>query len=209
GRRSTPCCRAPLGGGGLGGRPPTATVALGGTQQFGAFLFDQPTGNVTWSTTGGTVDGSGRFTAGSQPGSVEVRATSTVDQSVAKSAVTVSSSATTTTVPSTSTSTTLPMATGTATVNVNEAPVAERQFVVAGALTCSIIDTSGGGSDASASWGGATMFFGSSTCPGAEYELHDVGGSFFTMFSPVGGQLTIGGIQVTSPAGGCFTSSGT
>src|SRR5262249_11272030 len=86
-------------------RPPTATVALGGTQQFGAFLFDQPTGNVTWSTTGGTVDGAGRFTAGSQPGRFEGRATSTVDQSVAKATVTVGNGATTTTFSSTTTTT--------------------------------------------------------------------------------------------------------
>ncbi|HXJ34199.1 MAG TPA: Ig-like domain-containing protein [Candidatus Eisenbacteria bacterium] len=189
-------------------RPPTATVAPGGTQQFGAFLFDQPTTNITWSATGGTVDATGRFTAGSQSGSFKVRATSTVDQNVATAEVTIGS-ATTTTVPSTTTSTTLPVPTGTATFNVNLPPGSDPMFVVAGTFNVSISHTSGGGFDASASWPGATMFFGSSTgCPGAEYGLHDVGGSHFTMVSPVVGQLTIGGIQVTSPPGGCFTSSG-
>jgi len=189
-------------------RPPTITVAPGFTQQFGAFLFDQPTTAVTWSATGGTVDATGRFTAGSQPGSFKVRATSTVDQNVATADVTIGS-ATTTTVPSPTTSTTLPVPTGTATFNLNLASGSDPVFVVGGTFNVSISHTSGGGFDASASWPGTTMFFGSSICPGADYGLDSVGGSVFAMVSPVVGQLTIGGIQVTSPPGGCFTSSGT
>lgn len=189
-------------------RPPSISGAPGFTQQFGAFLFDQPTSAVTWSTTGGTVDATGNFTAGSQAGSFKVRATSTVDQHVATADVTIGSATPTTTVPSPTTSTTLPVPTGTATFDLNLAPGSDPRFVVAGTFNVSI-SHGGGGFTASASWPGTTMFFGSSICPGADYGLDSLGGSLFAMVSPGVGQLTVGGIQVMSPPGGCFTSNGT
>ena len=96
---------------GLEVQPAQVTLASGGTQQFQALLFGQPTTAVSWSTDGGTVDAAGNFTAGATPGAFEVRATSTVDGHSNAAAVAVSGATTTSTTVSTtttSTATTIP-----------------------------------------------------------------------------------------------------
>jgi hypothetical protein len=72
-------------GGGGGGNHPTindlivlpgsVSVGVSQTAQFSAFLGGVST-SVTWSASGGTIDGSGLFTAPTAPGSVTITATS-------------------------------------------------------------------------------------------------------------------------------------
>ena len=157
------------------------------------------------------MDATGHFTAGSQPGTVAVRATSTVDQSVATAAVTIGNGTTTTTTPSTTT-TTLPPPTGTATFNVNLSPGSDPRFVVGGTFNVSITDKGGGQFDASASWGGGSLFVETQTATcGSDpttYGLGDVTAALFTEANPFVGELTIK-VPVTTPPGACpFDSSG-
>ena len=85
--------------------PTSATLDEGGTQQFQTTLFGRPA-PVTWSTTTGSIDDDGLLTAGTTPGSFEVRATNPVDGRLVTATVAVGR-VTTTTVTSTTT-TTLP-----------------------------------------------------------------------------------------------------
>src|SRR5206468_2766467 len=61
--------------------PSSATLATGATQQFSATAKDQ-NGNAmsgvtfTWSSTGGTIDQTGKYTAGSTAGTFSAKATS-------------------------------------------------------------------------------------------------------------------------------------
>src|ERR1700690_3140870 len=74
--------------GGGGGNHPTITdlvvlpgsssVPVSQTAQFSAFLNGAST-SVTWTASGGTIDGSGVFTAPSSPGNVTITATSGSD----------------------------------------------------------------------------------------------------------------------------------
>ena len=82
---------------GLDVTPPSVTLAPGGTQQFQATLFGQPV-TVTWSTTTGSIDQTGLLTAGTAPGTFEVRATNPVDGRSTAASVTIPGT-TTTTVP--------------------------------------------------------------------------------------------------------------
>jgi hypothetical protein len=50
------------------------TLAPGGVQQFSAKLRGTPLTKVKWSATGGTIDQTGKFTAGATPGTFQVRA---------------------------------------------------------------------------------------------------------------------------------------
>jgi hypothetical protein len=71
--------------------PPAAQVQVGATQQFAALLAGAPYANVTWSTTGGSIDPSGLYTAGS-PGSYTVTVTDNANSgSQASASVTVGS----------------------------------------------------------------------------------------------------------------------
>jgi hypothetical protein len=54
--------------------PAQVTLAPGAVRQFSATLSGQPVANVVWSAAGGTIDQTGRFTAGPTPGTFEVRA---------------------------------------------------------------------------------------------------------------------------------------
>jgi hypothetical protein len=64
-------------------------VQVGATQQFTALLAGDPYPNVTWSTTGGSIDASGVFTGGS-PGAFTVTATDNANSgSQASASVTV------------------------------------------------------------------------------------------------------------------------
>ena len=66
--------------------PSSATVAVGGTQQFSATVTGSSNTGVTWSATGaGTVSASGLFTAGNAPGNATVTATSVANTSRATS----------------------------------------------------------------------------------------------------------------------------
>jgi hypothetical protein len=55
--------------------PAAVTLAASGVQQFSAALLGLPTDQVTWSATGGTIDASGLFTAGTEAGTFTVTAT--------------------------------------------------------------------------------------------------------------------------------------
>jgi len=61
--------------------PTGATVPQGGTQQFTATVTGAKTTTVTWTTTGGTISTSGKFTAPAAPGTYTIKATSTADVS--------------------------------------------------------------------------------------------------------------------------------
>lgn len=64
--------------------PTTATVAAGGTQQFTVTVGNASNTAVTWTATGGTIDGTGStitYTAPATGGSYTVRATSVLDPS--------------------------------------------------------------------------------------------------------------------------------
>jgi hypothetical protein len=67
--------------GGIQVSPATVELASGGSQQFTVQLlgFADPTVEVTWSATGGTITSSGLFVAGSTPGTYTVTATSVAD----------------------------------------------------------------------------------------------------------------------------------
>jgi hypothetical protein len=88
---------------GLEVTPPSVTLAPGGTQQFQATLFGQPA-NVTWSATTGSIDASGALTAGTTPGTFEVRATNPVDGRSTAATVTITGRTSTTTLPAPGTS---------------------------------------------------------------------------------------------------------
>jgi hypothetical protein len=90
---------------GLDVEPSQVTVGRGASQEFTATLFGRPAPMVSWSTTGGTIDQTGDFTAGDTPGTFEVRATNAVDGRSGTATVVIPG--TTTTVTS-STTTTLP-----------------------------------------------------------------------------------------------------
>jgi hypothetical protein len=60
-------------------QPGAATVAPGGSQQFGASVLGIEDLAVMWTATGGTISETGRFTAGSTAGTFAVRATSVAD----------------------------------------------------------------------------------------------------------------------------------
>ncbi len=66
---------------GLEVQPKTAQIAQGGTQQFSALLGGSTYSNVSWSTTGGMIDGNGQFT-GATPGAFTVTATDLADPSM-------------------------------------------------------------------------------------------------------------------------------
>jgi hypothetical protein len=59
--------------------PASATIAPGQTRQFTATVIGTTNTNVTWTETGGTINGSGLYTAGSTPGTFSVTATSVAD----------------------------------------------------------------------------------------------------------------------------------
>jgi hypothetical protein len=65
---------------GISIEPSTVTLPTGAQQQFTAHTPDN--GAVTWSATGGTITGTGLFTAGSTPGTSAVRVTSVADANV-------------------------------------------------------------------------------------------------------------------------------
>ena len=67
--------------------PSTASLSVGGTQQFAATVTGTSTTDVTWSTTGGTITTSGRYTAPSTTGTYMVTATSMADTTKSASAV--------------------------------------------------------------------------------------------------------------------------
>jgi hypothetical protein len=83
-------------GGGGGGSHPTindlvvlpgsSSIGVSQTAQFSAFLGGA-SASVTWSASGGTIDGTGLFTAPTAPGSVTITATS--GQNTGTSTVTV------------------------------------------------------------------------------------------------------------------------
>jgi serine protease len=74
--------------------PATATVSIGGTQQFTASVTGTSNTAVTWTATGGTVSTSGLYTAPSTTGTYTVKATSAADTTKSASAtVTVTSAA--------------------------------------------------------------------------------------------------------------------
>jgi hypothetical protein len=60
-------------------QPGGATLAPGGTRQFGASVLGAENVAVTWTATGGTITATGLFTAGATPGTFTVRATSVAD----------------------------------------------------------------------------------------------------------------------------------
>jgi hypothetical protein len=59
--------------------PLTPRVESGASVQFAATVTNTPNTAVRWTATGGTIDGTGLFTAGSQTGTFTVRATSLED----------------------------------------------------------------------------------------------------------------------------------
>jgi hypothetical protein len=61
--------------------PTIATLAPGGTKRFSASVTGTSNTTVTWTATGGTVNTSGLYTAGTSAGSFSVTATSTQDSS--------------------------------------------------------------------------------------------------------------------------------
>jgi hypothetical protein len=61
--------------------PSTATLNQGGTRKFTATVAGTTNTGVTWTTTGGTVDNSGNYTAPNTAGTYKVRATSAADSS--------------------------------------------------------------------------------------------------------------------------------
>ena len=65
--------------------PAGALIAPGGTQQYSATGVCIASSAATWSATGGTIDGSGLYTAGTVAGSYQVTASSTVDASLLRS----------------------------------------------------------------------------------------------------------------------------
>jgi hypothetical protein len=65
--------------------PTTATIYTNATQQFSAYISGTPNTAVTWTSSGGTVNSSGLYTAPASAGSYTVTATSQADTS--KSAV--------------------------------------------------------------------------------------------------------------------------
>jgi hypothetical protein len=65
--------------------PPTAQLAVGATQQFTALLAGVPYANVTWTTSGGSVDPSGVYTAAG-PGTFTVTATDNTNSGSSASA---------------------------------------------------------------------------------------------------------------------------
>jgi Dockerin type I domain len=62
-------------------QPGAATLAPGATQEFSAAVLGTSNVNVTWTATGGTITPTGFFTAGQNPGTFEVKATSVADSS--------------------------------------------------------------------------------------------------------------------------------
>jgi len=72
-------------------KPPTASLAAGGQQQFSATVTGTTNTSVTWSATGGTISSTGYYTAGSNAGNFSVMATSAADNSkTGNAAITVS-----------------------------------------------------------------------------------------------------------------------
>jgi hypothetical protein len=76
------CQQAFVARGDLTVTPDEVALVPGGQQQFTAAIFGAPTGAVTWTATGGTITANGLYTAGDEPGSFTVTATSTLDPSV-------------------------------------------------------------------------------------------------------------------------------
>lgn len=76
--------------------PATATIPAGGTQQFTVTVNNASNNAVTWTATGGTIDGTGStitYTAPATGGSYTVRATSVLDPSKSGTAATTVTSA--------------------------------------------------------------------------------------------------------------------
>src|SRR5262249_60172320 len=74
--------------------PSSATIQVGGTQQFTAMINGAASTNVKWTTNGGSVSATGMYTAPGSTGTWSVTATSNADSSKSGSAtVTVSNSA--------------------------------------------------------------------------------------------------------------------
>lgn len=74
--------------------PATTTVAAGATAQFSAAVTGTQNTAVNWQATGGTINSSGLYTAGSQTGAFTVTATSQADaQSNATAQVTITAAA--------------------------------------------------------------------------------------------------------------------
>jgi hypothetical protein len=66
--------------------PAEVVVPTGGTQQFTATLSGTNVSAVNWTATGGTITSGGLFTAGNEPGTFAVTATSTVSASAVATA---------------------------------------------------------------------------------------------------------------------------
>ncbi|MBZ5673344.1 MAG: Ig-like domain-containing protein [Acidobacteriia bacterium] len=66
--------------------PSTATVPAGGQQTFTASVTGSSNSSVTWTASGGTISGTGVYTAGAAPGSFTVTATSVADPTKAGTA---------------------------------------------------------------------------------------------------------------------------
>ena len=62
------------------------SLATGGTQQFTASVSGSSNTAVTWSSTGGTVSGTGLYTAPAAAGTYTVKATSVADSTKSASA---------------------------------------------------------------------------------------------------------------------------
>jgi len=72
--------------------PTSASVQVGGMQQFSATVTGTSNAGVSWSATGGTISSAGLFTAGSSAGTFGVTATSLADGTKsAQAAVTITS----------------------------------------------------------------------------------------------------------------------
>ncbi|MEO8129735.1 MAG: Ig-like domain-containing protein, partial [Bryobacteraceae bacterium] len=67
--------------------PSSATLQLGGTQQFTATVTGAANNAVTWTATGGTISTAGLYTAGTTAGSFTVKATSVQDATKSASAI--------------------------------------------------------------------------------------------------------------------------
>ena len=70
----------------VGISPQSASLMAGQTQQFSATVSGSSNTGVTWTASGGTISGSGLYTAGSSAGSFKVTATSAADPSQSASA---------------------------------------------------------------------------------------------------------------------------
>ena len=67
--------------------PTSAEVSPGGVTEFEALLFGDPHPGVTWTATGGTIDGEGVFIASAEQGSITVTATSQTTPGLQQTAI--------------------------------------------------------------------------------------------------------------------------